>query len=213
MYRNQSGNASRISTKAAILSTSPLFPVRATSRVRATGLEYTIEHPAETPGGNSPPDCCIFIGSSPLLFPVRATGLDYTMEHPAETPGGNSPLDCCIYMGSSPSPGYQQREPPRGLSFLVRATGLEPARLSQRNLNPPSLPIPPRPHVACSRVILSWEPGNVNGRQSEPLKFQAKADPCPNKFLKVSVLSGKMTVCKDSHRQEVAKAHGAERAF
>ena len=96
---------------------------------------------------------------------------------------------------------------------MVRATGLEPARLSQRNLNPPSLPIPPRPRVACNRVILSWEPGNVNGRQPEPLKFQANADPCPNKFLKVSVLSGKMTVCKDSHRQEMAKAHGAERVF
>ena len=134
MYRNPSGNASRISAKTAILLTSPLFPVRMTSHVRATGLAYT-------------------------------------MEHPAETPGGNSPLDCCIYMGSSPSPGYQKREPPRGLSFLVRATGLEPARLSQRNLNPPSLPIPPRPRVACSRVILSWEPGNVNGRQPEPLKF------------------------------------------
>ena len=61
--------------------------------------------------------------------------------------------------------------PPRVPLFLVRATGLEPARLSQRNLNPPSLPIPPRPHVAYNRVILSWEPGNVNGRQSEPLKF------------------------------------------
>ena len=134
MYRNPSRNASRISAKAAILSTPPLFPVRMASHVRATGLEYTMEHPAETPGGNSPPDCCIF-------------------------------------MGSSPSPGYQKREPPRGLSFLVRATGLEPARLSQRNLNPPSLPIPPRPRVACNRVILSWEPGNVNGRQPEPLKF------------------------------------------
>ncbi len=54
---------------------------------------------------------------------------------------------------------------------LVRATGLEPARLSQRNLNPPSLPIPPRPRVAYSRVILSWERGNVNGGQPEPLKF------------------------------------------
>ena len=106
-----------------------------------------------------------------------------------------------------------KKEPAGSFFILVRATGLEPARLSQRNLNPPSLPIPPRPHVACSRVILSWEPGNVNGRQPEPLKFQANADPCPNKFLKVSVLSGKMTVCKDSHRQEMAKAHGAERAF
>ena len=54
---------------------------------------------------------------------------------------------------------------------MVRATGLEPARFWQWNLNPPSLPIPPRPRIACNRVILSWEPGNVNGRQSEPLKF------------------------------------------
>ena len=39
----------------------------------------------EPPGGNSPPDCCIYMGSSPLLFPVRATGLEYTMEHPASS--------------------------------------------------------------------------------------------------------------------------------
>ena len=32
--------------------------------VPVTGLEYTMEHPAETPGGNSPPDCCIYMGSS-----------------------------------------------------------------------------------------------------------------------------------------------------
>ena len=48
MYRNPSGNASRISAKTAILSTSPLFPVRMTSRVRATGLDYTMEHPASS---------------------------------------------------------------------------------------------------------------------------------------------------------------------
>ena len=52
LYRNPSGNASKISAKKTILSTSPLFPVR------ATGLDYTMEHPAETPGGNSPVDCC-----------------------------------------------------------------------------------------------------------------------------------------------------------
>ena len=34
--------------------------------VPVTGLERTMEHPAETPGGNSPPDCCIWIGSSPI---------------------------------------------------------------------------------------------------------------------------------------------------
>ena len=48
MYRNPSGNASRISAKTAILLTSPLFPVRMTSRVRATGLDYTMEHPASS---------------------------------------------------------------------------------------------------------------------------------------------------------------------
>ena len=40
-----------------------------------------------------------------------------------------------------------------------------------------------------------------------------KAGSWPNKFLKVSALSDKITVYKDSHRQEVAKAHRAERAF
>ena len=35
--------------------------------VPVTGLEYTMEHPAETPGGNSPPDCCIYMGSSPAM--------------------------------------------------------------------------------------------------------------------------------------------------
>ena len=29
--------------------------------VPVTGLEYTMAHPAETPGGNSPPDCCIWV--------------------------------------------------------------------------------------------------------------------------------------------------------
>ena len=33
--------------------------------VPAAGRERTMERPAETPGGNSPPDCCIWIGSSP----------------------------------------------------------------------------------------------------------------------------------------------------
>ena len=36
--------------------------------VPVTGLECTMEHPAETPGGNSPPDCCIYMGSSPAAF-------------------------------------------------------------------------------------------------------------------------------------------------
>jgi hypothetical protein len=40
-----------------------------------------------------------------------------------------------------------------------------------------------------------------------------KADPCPNKLLKISALSGKMAVYNNSHRQEVAKAHGAAAAM
>ena len=135
MYRNPSRNARRISAKTTFLSTSPLFPVRMTSRVRATGLEYTMEHPA----------------SSRRVAAVHRT-VAFTWVRARR-------------------PDTKKREPPRGLSFLVRATGLEPARLSQRNLNPPSLPIPPRPRVACNRAILSWEQGNVNGRQPEPLKF------------------------------------------
>jgi hypothetical protein len=46
-----------------------------------------------------------------------------------------------------------------------------------------------------------------------PLIGASKAGPCPNKLLKISALSGKMAVYKDSHRQEVAKAHGAAAAM
>ena len=35
--------------------------------VPVTGLEYTMEHPAETPGGNSPPDCCILLSSMSIV--------------------------------------------------------------------------------------------------------------------------------------------------
>ena len=95
--------------------------------VPLTGPEYTMEYPVETPGGNSPPECCIYMGSSPSpldtkkenpgrgsLFWVPVTGLEYTMEHPAETPGGNSPPDCCISMGSSPAMVLKNRGIPRG---------------------------------------------------------------------------------------------------
>ena len=34
-------------------------------RVDDIGLDYIKEHPAETPDGNSPLDCCIEMGSSP----------------------------------------------------------------------------------------------------------------------------------------------------
>jgi len=47
----------------------------------------------------------------------------------------------------------------------------------------------------------------------DPPGGASKTGLCPKKLLKISALSGKMTVCKDSHRQEVAKAHGAAAAM
>ena len=144
--------------------------VRTLAMVRTTGLEYTMEHPAETPGGNSPLDCCIYMGrvcrysrcgrqDSITLWSTRRKRRMATVHRTV------------AFTWVRVRRPDTKKESPEGLSFLVRATGLEPARLSQRNLNPPSLPIPPRPRIACNRVILSWEPGNVNGRQPEPLKF------------------------------------------
>ena len=53
-------------------------------------------------------------------------------------------------VGSSPAAvSDQEKRAPGGSFFLVRATGLEPARFWQWNLNPPSLPIPPCPHISA----------------------------------------------------------------
>ena len=86
---------------------------------------------------NSPLDCCISMGSSPLAsenaLRVDDIGLDDIKDHPAETPDGNSPPDCCIEMGSSPISGLstkkEQKHRPAGwcfCSFLVDDIGLEP---------------------------------------------------------------------------------------
>ena len=64
-------------------------------------------------------------------------------------------------------------------------------------------------HIAESFQSLVF----LAGTFCEPLVGASKAGPCPNKLLKISALSGKMTVYKDSHRQEVAKAHGAAAAM
>ncbi len=51
-----------------------------------------------------------------------------------------------------------RKKPPEWVVFfVVRMTGLEPARLSQRNLNPPSLPIPPHPHILLYLCFLHGE--------------------------------------------------------
>ena len=60
-------------------------------------------------------------------------------------------------MGSSPLNYTKQREQRIYHSLfplLVRMTGLEPARQRQRNLNPPSLPIPPHPHLLSYSIIV-----------------------------------------------------------
>ena len=56
---------------------------------------------------------------------------------------------------------YYLLSEPSQRAFLVRATGLEPARFWQWNLNPPSLPIPPCPHF-CYPGILSFSKIFVN---------------------------------------------------
>ena len=43
-----------------------------------------------------------------------------------------------------------------GVPFLVRMTGLEPARFWRWNLNPMSLPIPPHPHILITYIIAHW---------------------------------------------------------
>ena len=45
-----------------------------------------------------------------------------------------------------------QRSTPLWTPEMVRVTGLEPARFWQWNLNPPSLPIPPHPHMNSRRM-------------------------------------------------------------
>lgn len=43
--------------------------------------------------------------------------------------------------------------------------------------------------------------------------FTFLAGLCPNKFLKIHALSGKTTICKDLHRQEVTKDNAAATAI
>lgn len=89
---------------------------------------------------------------------VRATGLDDTIVATSVCTGGRDiPLECPIewvrilsfyHMIKCPAPSGARH-------FMVRATGLEPARLSQRNLNPPSLPIPPRPRIKFPEYFIT----------------------------------------------------------
>ena len=58
---------------------------------------------------------------------------------------------------------------------LVRMTGLEPARQRQRNLNPPSLPIPPHPHI--TKLVLKL-PVAVPGIFVDLKRSSSSADRC-----------------------------------
>ena len=50
----------------------------------------------------------------------------------------------------------------RRFFYLVRVTGLEPARWSHQNLNLARLPIPPHPHINTDSILIIADfPGNV----------------------------------------------------
>ena len=98
---------------------------------------------------------------------VRATGLDKTGE---QTPSSRR---LAMARGAVAfewvrvlySVGNRKRAHIGPFFYLVRATGLEPARFWQWNLNPPSLPIPPCPLISagCAAVCFpSGLPGYLN---------------------------------------------------
>ena len=141
--------------------------------VRATGLEYTIEHPASSRRMATVHRTVAFTWVRVRCYFRCGRQDSSTLWSTRRRAAGWQQSTGLLHLHGFESVAYTKikKEPAGSFFILVRATGLEPAQLSQRNLNPPSLPIPPRPRVACNRVILSWEPGNVNGRQPEPLKF------------------------------------------
>ena len=140
--------------------------------VRATGLDYIKEHPASSRRVATAHRTVAFTWVRVRCYFQCGRQDSSTLWSTRRRAAGWQQSTGLLHLhGFESVARIPKKRAPEGLSFLVRATGLEPARLSQRNLNPPSLPIPPRPRVACNRVILSWERGNVNGRQPEPLKF------------------------------------------
>ena len=71
---------------------------------------------------------------------------------------------------------------------VVRATGLEPARFWQWNLNPPSLPIPPCPlnFAECAAVCFAFRPPgylNTNTCQCQSTRFHDNCMSC--KFMNI----------------------------
>ena len=73
---------------------------------------------------------------------------------------------------------------------LVRATGLEPARFWQWNLNPPSLPIPPCPllFAECAAVCFTFRPPgylNTNTCQCQSTRFHGHDNCMSYKFMNI----------------------------
>ena len=100
--------------------------------VPVTELEYAMEHPAETPGGNSPPDRCISMGSSPAPLDTkkRTPGRgslffgagDLTRVHYG-APGGNAGWQQStgllhLHGFESVPPEYKKENPRAGFSFF-----------------------------------------------------------------------------------------------
>ena len=64
---------------------------------------------------------------------------------------GNAPLGYCIEVGSSPAAeSDQQKRARKGLFFVGAGNRTRTCTLTQWNLNPPSLPIPPCPRIRVS---------------------------------------------------------------
>ena len=60
----------------------------------------------------------------------------------------NTPPGCCIQMGSNPVvSSIPKKEEAGSLLFFGAGDRTRTCTPKQRNLNPPSLPIPPRPHL------------------------------------------------------------------
>ena len=95
--------------------------------------------PVQPGASNSPPDCCIYMGSIPsCTFPKEKTtqrvvlgrvresicifafGENYGVA-PVQPGANNSPPDCCIYMGSIPSCAFPKEKTTQRVVFSFGA--------------------------------------------------------------------------------------------
>ena len=157
----------------------------------------------------SPPDCRICMGSSPpppgcpkreprsgfSFWCGRQDAITLRCEFRRAGIQRQSTGLPHLYGFESAALWIPEKRTPTGVLFLVRATGLEPARRSQRNLNPPSLPIPPRPRIADNRVILPWAQRLVNAADRDRLRNSLRKGQFSQFLLSLS-LTFRQSACK-----------------